>query len=267
MEWVNIHTTTARQPQYLSASNLERATWFSLLSYCAAMENGGVIRGAASWPDTVWMMSAGVKSKDVQACRTLVRVEGDDVAVLFYPTEQQDSMRKKRDWSKAANEARWKKKQDSTQESVTHPTKDSDTDSDRDSVMKGNVREGKEKESPPNPQGGLSEGGSEATPESEAEQLPALRKFLPLVEVLAESPQGITVSATSISVLWRNVIEGKAVGLAPDDRGFLEHLTATLETHVGRIGALPAWLAARATEFQGQKKQAARAVTHMGPGA
>lgn len=262
MEWVNIHTNTARQPQYLSASNLERATWFALISYCAAMENGGVIRGAAHWPDAVWMMSAGVRKKDVAACNTLVTTIDADVAVLFYPDSQEKTLRAKREGGRKGNLKRWGSESDTESHSDTH------SESVSESVKEGKGREGKEKESPPNPQGGLSEGGSERTPESEAEQLPALRKFLPLVEVLAESGKSSErLSATSMSVLWRNIVAGKVPGLEPDDRGFLEHLTATLETHVGRIGALSLWLAARATEFQGQKKQAARAVANMGPGA
>lgn len=251
VEWVNVHVNTARSPEYLSASNLERAVWFSLLSYCAAMENGGRIAGAKGWADAVWMMSAGVKAKDVLQCRTLVQVVGEDVSVMFYPLSQEKVLHAKREGGRKGNLKRW------ASESHTDSHGSSHTDSVSESVKEGKGKEGNGKESPPNPQGGLSEGEL---------------RFVELFNSLAvltvpengamKFPAGM--SPRALAVAWHNC---GLDNVDPRNTALIGHLTADATLRAGTIRDVAAWLKAEVAEFQGQKKQAARAVSDQGPGA
>ncbi len=120
-------------------------------------------------------------------------------------------------------------------------------------VLRSEERRGEESTEPPNPQGGLSEGEL---------------KFQDLKAVLVESgkvPE--TITERDLAVAWRNVVSGKEPNADPRERGLLDHIRAALNLHAGRIGSPAQWIAARAAEFQEQKKQAGRPISSMGPGA
>ncbi len=249
MEWLNINVNTVRTDAYTSASNNERAVWFSLLIYCAAMENGGRIENCRDWNDLKWAITAGVRKRDVLACEKLVTFDGNNLTVMFYPHEQHKSLLAKRAGGKKGNAVRWGATQASESLTVSHS--DTPTDSDSESGKEGKGREGKG--IPPNPQGGLSEGEL---------------KFVDLKAVLVESgkvPE--TITERDLAVAWRNVVSGKEPNADPRERGLLDHIRAALNLHAGRIGSPAQWIAARAAEFQEQKKQAGRPISNMGPGA
>lgn len=143
MEWLNIQVNTARSPEFLGASHTERSVWFSLISYCAAFENGGVLPGAASWTTSAWMAAAGVSKKDVSACTSLVRTIGTDVQVLFYPVSQEKALNAKRAGGKKGATLRW------DTQSPTHPPVTPHTQSPSECVKEGKGKEEEGKGSSP----------------------------------------------------------------------------------------------------------------------
>lgn len=81
----------------MGSEPIERATWLNVLEYCCAQENGGILIGAALWKDRQWQQSCGVTAREVKRTSRLLRVDGDDVVVLFYPKEKEAEVKAKRE--------------------------------------------------------------------------------------------------------------------------------------------------------------------------
>jgi hypothetical protein len=96
MNWLNIHTSTLRTPEFISAEPIERATWLCVLSYSAEQENGGVIEGAAGWSDRQWQQICGVTAAEVHAAKKLLPIVGNDVTVRFFPLDKQEEVAARR---------------------------------------------------------------------------------------------------------------------------------------------------------------------------
>ena len=47
MNWLNLRTETLHAPNYIGSDPTRRATWLSLMLWCAQQENGGIIAGWA----------------------------------------------------------------------------------------------------------------------------------------------------------------------------------------------------------------------------
>lgn len=109
MEWLNLKTAALRDPRLLLAEPVVRATWVWVLAYCVEQENGGIIKGAASWSDREWSITCGVTKTEVFACPRLIAIKDADIHVWGYPTDQQQVVRAKRDGAKRAAIARWSK--------------------------------------------------------------------------------------------------------------------------------------------------------------
>ena len=97
MKWLNIEIETLRGPEFLGAEPIERATWLSLLSWCAAQENGGVISGCSEWGSRKWQQICGVTKEETLTISELFYFDGVDLIVLFFPESQQKTLNSKRE--------------------------------------------------------------------------------------------------------------------------------------------------------------------------
>jgi hypothetical protein len=100
MNWINIHTDVLRSESYLGAEPVERATWLNLIGWCCSQENGGSIKGAATWRDRKWQQLCGVTKEEVSTKGDLWEWSGDDLVVKFYPLEQEEKVSKNRESGK-----------------------------------------------------------------------------------------------------------------------------------------------------------------------
>ena len=109
MIWLNLKIAMLRGPEFIGSSPVERATWLSVLAYCADQENGGVIAGAASWKDRQWQQTCGVTAREVACATKLILSQNDDVVVFGYPVEKQREIELRREIGRASIEKRWSK--------------------------------------------------------------------------------------------------------------------------------------------------------------
>lgn len=104
MNWLNIETKTLHSEAYIGSDPVARATWLSVMLWCAEQENGGRIVGARSWKDRRWQQTCGVTIKEIDASELLMSWEGDDLVVVGYPTRKEQEVRAKRIAGKAGGE-------------------------------------------------------------------------------------------------------------------------------------------------------------------
>ncbi len=79
MNWFNIETKTLRSPEILAAPPAALGTWIRVTAYCCEVENGGTIKGAATWNDRQWMTACGVTSEEVAEASALLRPKYGDM--------------------------------------------------------------------------------------------------------------------------------------------------------------------------------------------
>ena len=96
MNWLNIHTDTLRSEEYLGADPVERATWLSLLGWCATQENGGLIKDAIEWKDRKWQQVCGITKAEVEIESELYAFNKRDLLVRYYPGESEAAVIAKR---------------------------------------------------------------------------------------------------------------------------------------------------------------------------
>jgi len=96
MNWLNIHTDTLRSEEYLGADPVERATWLSLLGWCATQENGGLIKDAREWKDRKWQQVCGITKSEVETASELYEFMNRDLLVRYYPGESEAAVIAKR---------------------------------------------------------------------------------------------------------------------------------------------------------------------------
>ena len=106
MIYLNIKTITLRAPEYVGCDPTQRATWLNLLAHCCEQENGGRIEGCGEWKDRQWQQTLGITLEEVKQSCALWRWDGDSVEVAFYPLDQQQLVRAKREGGKRGGKAR-----------------------------------------------------------------------------------------------------------------------------------------------------------------
>ena len=146
MNWLNIHTDVLRSVEYLGAEPIERATWLSLLGWCATQENGGVISNATQWNDRKWQQICGITKKEVETKSELYEFIGNDLFIHHYPLEAQTAVVAKREAGKKGGRPK-KKTTNKPCGFVDDNHKDKDTKREvktKGKERKGNGREGKE---------------------------------------------------------------------------------------------------------------------------
>jgi len=96
MKWLNLEIELLRGAEYLGAEPVERATWISLLGWCAAQENDGIIVDCSRWGSRKWQQLCGVTKEEVEIESELYCFDGDHLLVCFYPITQQAAIKAKR---------------------------------------------------------------------------------------------------------------------------------------------------------------------------
>lgn len=87
MEFLNLPSQVTRTDEYADAEPVQRATWFSLLCYCASMENSGRIKDCRGWKSRKWEQMTGVTQEEVMSTCSLYSWDGNDLVVCFYPLD------------------------------------------------------------------------------------------------------------------------------------------------------------------------------------
>lgn len=105
MNWINVHTSTLRAPEYIGSEPIARATWLNVLAYCCEQENNGRIEGGAHWKDRQWQQTCGVTLAEIHAAAPLLVIKGDNLIVWHYPSEKQAVVAAKRKHGQSGGEA------------------------------------------------------------------------------------------------------------------------------------------------------------------
>ena len=148
MNYLNIHTDVLKSEEFIGAEPVQRATWLSLMAWCATQENGGKIKQCADWGDRKWLSICGVTSAEVKTACGLFSWEADCLALKFYPIEAEKAVKAKRQAGKMGGRPKGSKskpKPAPTQEGnhmVNHEVKQSETMTE----TKRKEKEGKEME-------------------------------------------------------------------------------------------------------------------------
>jgi hypothetical protein len=107
MEWLNIHISTLRAPEFIGSNPTERATWLCVLGYSVEQENGGRIVGGVTWKDRQWQQACGVTLREVKGAGKLLLADGADILVNGYPSAKEAHVRQARKVAHAGAMARW----------------------------------------------------------------------------------------------------------------------------------------------------------------
>ena len=97
MEWLNLHTSVLDHEAFAIAEDAQCGTWLRLMRYCIGQENGGRIRGAATWPERKWTMICRVNHAILLEKCDLWSITGEDVVVWGYPKSKQAEVQAKRE--------------------------------------------------------------------------------------------------------------------------------------------------------------------------
>jgi hypothetical protein len=97
VHWLNLAVRILHSPEYIGSEPIARATWLSLLLWCAEQENGGRVRGAMSWSDRQWQQTCGITVEELRSAGCLVIIDGDDVVVWGYPADKEAEVQAKRE--------------------------------------------------------------------------------------------------------------------------------------------------------------------------
>jgi len=100
MNWLNLRTETLHAPQYIGSDPTRRATWISLMLWCAQQENGGIVSGGANWSDRQWQQTCGVTKDEATDSCDLFRVDGADVVLWGYNVEKEAEVQERREWAR-----------------------------------------------------------------------------------------------------------------------------------------------------------------------
>jgi len=147
MRWLNIEIANLRSPAFVGAEPVERATWLSLLAYCADQENGGVIKGCREWKDRQWQMTCGVLASEVSSQAQLWEWRGRDLRIAFYPVAKEAEVQAKREFASRGGRASGEARREAQLEAQLEAGGSQDGEADRERKGKERkVMEGKEKE-------------------------------------------------------------------------------------------------------------------------
>jgi hypothetical protein len=147
MNYINIHTSVIHSPQLKGADPVERATWFMLLGFCVEMENSGRISDCKSWKCRRWQQTVGVMLRELNACSDLWRWDGEDLVVEFYPLDQEQEVKQRRDRARH-NGSKGGRPKVTQQEPTSEPTSVSTGKPTSESVKERNGKEGNEIDTP-----------------------------------------------------------------------------------------------------------------------
>lgn len=152
MNWFNIPIASLRKPEFTSCEPFDLGIWLRLSCYCAAQENGGIIRNSRAWTDRQWLIACGVMAEDVSRQCALWKWSSTCLIVALYPLAKEQEVAAKRAAGKATAKARWSRyaakhppKQKLNGSSADSPAISSADSSDVAQRIAGAIRKGKRK--------------------------------------------------------------------------------------------------------------------------
>jgi hypothetical protein len=157
MQYLSIPIAAFASCEFVGEDPVNRATWVTLLAYCAQVENGGRICGCLQWGDRRWQQSCKVTKEEVNRPSALIRWEGNDLVISCYPSAKESEIQAKRAAGIERAALRWNTTQKnhktahSSATSSAHSSAIQSATSSPDAygkVREGKVREGKGKGGP-----------------------------------------------------------------------------------------------------------------------
>lgn len=158
MNYLNLNTNLCSNMEFGDCHPDQRGVWLSVMLYCAKEENSGVILGAKNLSNRAWIMGCGITKEEALKENPLIEWKGDDLHLKLYPIEQEEVMRKKREFGKRGG--RPKINHDDSENKPCGLTKNNHMVSDAENVIviekerKGNSKGSAEGGLPPKPRVG-----------------------------------------------------------------------------------------------------------------
>lgn len=107
MNWLNLRTEILHSPEFIGCDPTRRATWLSLMLWCAQQENGGIICGSKSWADRRWQQTCGVTAAEVAESCDLFAWANSDLVMWGYDVEKEREVQAKRAAGLESSRKRW----------------------------------------------------------------------------------------------------------------------------------------------------------------
>jgi len=108
MNWLNLRTEILHSPEFIGCDPTRRATWLSLMLWCAQQENSGTVTGARSWSDRRWQQTCGVTAAEVAESCDLFTWRGDDLVMWGYDVDKQAEVQERREVGRISALKRWR---------------------------------------------------------------------------------------------------------------------------------------------------------------
>ena len=126
MNWINLKISIIREPAYVGAEPVQRATWLNLLAYCCEHENGGVIKDAAAWKCRQWQQTCGVMLEEVRSeCDLWAWCPDGALIVAMYPAEKQQEVQAKREAGRRGGFTKAKNRSSASSSATAQPVAES----------------------------------------------------------------------------------------------------------------------------------------------
>lgn len=91
MNYLNLLISALSAAPFNQASHAALGVWLRVMAHCGLQENGGRIVGAAKFTPRVFLCTLGVTKAEIFRAAPLVAFEGDDLVVLAYPKDQEET--------------------------------------------------------------------------------------------------------------------------------------------------------------------------------
>lgn len=89
MNHFNLEITEMRAAEFAAAEDVDKGVWLSLMLYCVAVENRGVIENCMEWTERQWLLTANIQQQNIIKTSTLWEWEGPDLHLWGYPFHHQ----------------------------------------------------------------------------------------------------------------------------------------------------------------------------------
>lgn len=119
MKWLNFDLEELRKPEFVGADSDQKGVWLSVISWCAAVENGGKIIAARCWSAQMWQKTCGVSLKAMLKPSNLWSWEGENLVIWNYPLGKETQVKAGRS---GGNEGGRPKKPNPTDNPSVNPT-------------------------------------------------------------------------------------------------------------------------------------------------
>lgn len=93
MNWLNLDLADLRKSEFVGADLAQRGVWLSVISWCAAVENGGKVAGGRLWSTKMWQQACGVGLRELRQPSNLWAWDGDDLVIWNYPNGKENQVK------------------------------------------------------------------------------------------------------------------------------------------------------------------------------